>query len=92
VLRKQLNKYWHGSLNNKRNQNKDKKELAEAWNDFVRINNERITGYEKAADQNKTSDSELQFFLKMAQDSRTYVKELNEKIIPLEVRRPKILP
>ncbi|MCY7309818.1 MAG: PA2169 family four-helix-bundle protein [Chitinophagaceae bacterium] len=61
--------------------------------DLVRINNERITGYEKAAHQNKTSDSDLQFvFLKMAEDRRTYVKELNEKIIPLELTRPTILP
>ena len=61
----------------------ENKELAEALNDLVKINNDRVTGYEKAAHQTKTTDVDLQvIFLKMAEDSRAYVKQLNEKIIP----------
>ena len=56
-------------------------QLTELLNDLVKINNDRIEGYEKAADQTKASDIDLQaIFLKMSGESQSYVKELNEKI------------
>lgn len=59
-------------------------QLTETLNDLVRINNDRITGYEKASDETKDSDVDLQAtFNKMADESRTYVKELNEKLMSL---------
>lgn len=58
--------------------------LAETLNDLVKINNDRITGYEKAAEQTDHIDVDLQaIFHKMANESRTYVGELNEKIVSL---------
>lgn len=56
-------------------------QLAETLNDLVRINNDRIEGYEKAADQTKNSDADLNaIFAKMAAESRTYKNELQGKI------------
>jgi len=55
--------------------------LTETLNDLVRINNDRIEGYEKAARQTKESDVDLHaIFLKMASESRNYVDELQEEI------------
>lgn len=46
--------------------------------DLVKINNDRVTGYEKAADQIKDTDSALYtMFMQMAGDSRKYASELN---------------
>ena len=59
-------------------------ELTETLNDLVKINNDRIEGYERAADQSKTLDIDLQaIFQKMANESRTYKAELTEKISSL---------
>ena len=59
-------------------------QLTETLNDLVRINNDRITGYEKASDETKDADVDLQAtFNKMADESRMYVKELNEKLLSL---------
>lgn len=59
-------------------------QLSETLNDLVRINNDRVTGYEKASDETKDKDVDLQAtFLKMADESRTYIKELNDKILSL---------
>ena len=59
-------------------------QLTETLNDLVRINNDRITGYEKASDETKDADVDLQVtFNKMADESRTYVKELKEKLTSL---------
>lgn len=56
-------------------------QLIETLNDLVMINNDRITGYEKAADQTKDIDVDLQaIFKKMEGESRDYVNELNKKI------------
>jgi uncharacterized protein (TIGR02284 family) len=60
------------------------KQLTETLNDLVKINNDRIVGYEKAADQTKTSDVDLaMIFRKMANESRTYKQELEKKISTL---------
>jgi uncharacterized protein (TIGR02284 family) len=59
-------------------------QLIETLNDLVMINNDRITGYEKAADQTKTTDVDLHaIFKKMEGESRDYVNELNKKILLL---------
>ena len=63
-------------------QNNEK--LVETLNDLVKINNDRIEGYEKAADQAKSYDLDLQaIFRKMANESREYKEELHEKIFAL---------
>ncbi len=55
--------------------------LIEVLNDLVKINNDRITGYEKAADETTDSDIDLKgMFTKMANDSRGYVRELSAVI------------
>jgi len=55
--------------------------LIEVLNDLVHINNDRIKGYEKAADESKATDIDLQaFFLKLADDSRKHVSKLTEHI------------
>ena len=56
-------------------------QLTETLNDLVRINNDRIEGYEKAAEQTRETDVDLHaIFLKMAAESRNYVDELQEEI------------
>lgn len=57
-------------------------ELIEVLNDLVKINNDRITGYEKAIDEINEADIDLKgMFRKMASDSRDYIKELSELIL-----------
>ena len=56
-------------------------ELTEVLNDLIRINNDRVTGYEKAADESKDVDVDLQaIFHKMADESRKYVAELSSRV------------
>ncbi|HSN60735.1 MAG TPA: PA2169 family four-helix-bundle protein [Ferruginibacter sp.] len=58
--------------------------LTETLNDLVRINNDRVTGYDKAADQAKDIDIDLQaIFAKMASESHGYIRELDEAIVNL---------
>jgi uncharacterized protein (TIGR02284 family) len=58
--------------------------IAETLNDLVKINNDRITGYEKAADQLQSEDVDLKAtFLKMAGESRDHVAELEDHILDL---------
>lgn len=55
--------------------------LAEVLNDLIEINNDRITGYEKAADETKDTDVDLQaIFHKMADESRKYKSELTQAV------------
>ncbi len=59
-------------------------ELAETLNDLVQINNDRIVGYEKAVGQLSAEDVDLKaIFLKMADESRGYVSQLNEYVFRL---------
>ena len=45
---------------------------------LIKINNDRVTGYEKAAEQIKSSDADLYpIFTKMAAESREYAATLN---------------
>ena len=54
---------------------------AEVLNDLIQINNDRVRGYEKAADETKTKDVDLQaIFRQMAAESRSYVNDLSQYV------------
>lgn len=55
--------------------------LVEVLNDLIEINNDRITGYEKAVKETKDIDVDLQaIFNKMADESRKYKAELTQAV------------
>jgi uncharacterized protein (TIGR02284 family) len=55
--------------------------LVEVLNDLIQINNDRVVGYEKAIDETKSLDVDLQtIFKKMANDSRKYAAELTQEV------------
>jgi uncharacterized protein (TIGR02284 family) len=52
--------------------------LVEVLSDLVKINNDRIEGYEKAIEQ--TDDADLKaLFQRMIDESHTYVRQLNDE-------------
>ena len=52
-------------------------ELVSVLNDLIRINNDRVVGYERAVKETKDSDVDMiATFTKMADQSRKYVNEL----------------
>jgi uncharacterized protein (TIGR02284 family) len=56
--------------------------LVGVLNDLIQINNDRINGYEKATEEIKDKDVDLQaIFSKMANDSRKYAAELSREVI-----------
>ena len=56
-------------------------QLSEVLNDLIRINNDRIEGYEKAIDETKDRDTDLQaIFHRMADESRQYASELRSEL------------
>lgn len=58
--------------------------LIEVLNDLIRINNDRIDGYEKAIKETDAIDVDLQgLFQKMANESREYVSELTSEVASL---------
>ncbi|MDQ6480856.1 PA2169 family four-helix-bundle protein [Dyadobacter sp. LHD-138] len=58
--------------------------LIEVLNDLIRINNDRIDGYEKAIKETEEIDLDLRtLFLKMANDSKEYVSELTSEVASL---------
>ncbi|WP_138484900.1 ferritin-like domain-containing protein [Dyadobacter bucti] len=58
--------------------------LVEVLNDLVRINNDRIDGYEKAIKETEDIDVDLKgIFQKMANESRENVTELSAEIASL---------
>ncbi len=58
--------------------------LVEVLNDLIEINNDRVNGYERAADETKDKDVDLQgIFNKMANDSRQYAAELTREVTRL---------
>jgi uncharacterized protein (TIGR02284 family) len=61
------------------------KELIGQLNDLLRINHDRIEGYEKAASELKDlSESEFKtLFFKMAEESRRYASTLTEAVLRL---------
>jgi len=58
--------------------------LVEVLNDLIEINNDRITGYQKAVDETKDIDVDLQaIFHKMSDESRKYKAELTQAVTRL---------
>ena len=59
-------------------------QLNEVLNDLIRINHDRIEGYEKAIDETKDKDVDLQaIFHRMADESRQYIAELTQEVVKL---------
>ena len=55
--------------------------VIETLNDLIKINNDRIAGYKKAADESKGVDIDLQsIFIKLADESTRHVKELTKEV------------
>ncbi len=55
--------------------------LVEVLNDLIKINNDRINGYQKAVSEITATDVDLQaMFRKMANESREYVRELSNAV------------
>lgn len=55
--------------------------LAEVLNDLIEINNDRVTGYQKAVEETKDLDVDLQaVFNNLANDSRKYAAELSQEV------------
>jgi uncharacterized protein (TIGR02284 family) len=63
----------------------EKNERAiEVLNDLIRINNDRIEGYEKAVNKTNETDVDLRtIFSRMAQESRKYASELTTQVTRL---------
>lgn len=70
---------------------KDKatEKAREVLHDLIRINNDRIQGYEKAAGEiNDPVDAEIKsIFYQMAEESRHYKDNLNESLVRLGGKR-----
>jgi uncharacterized protein (TIGR02284 family) len=61
---------------------KQNEKLIEVLNDLIRINNDRIQGYEKAAKETKSEDADLRaIFTEMANESRNYASELSRCVM-----------
>ena len=55
--------------------------IVEVLNDLIEINNDRVTGYEKAIEETKDLDVDLRaIFQSMANDSRKYAAELTQDV------------
>jgi uncharacterized protein (TIGR02284 family) len=55
--------------------------IVEVLNDLIEINNDRVTGYEKAIEETKDLDVDLKaIFQSMANDSRKYAAELTQEV------------
>ena len=58
--------------------------LVTVLNDLIRINNERVVGYEKAADEARDIDVDLRaIFSRMSEESRQYAAELTQEVVKL---------
>lgn len=63
---------------------KSSNEIIDVLNDLIKINNDRIEGYEKAIEDAKTVDVDLQtIFSKMKSESIKYTAELHNRILQL---------
>lgn len=61
-----------------------REKTIEALNDLIRINNDRIAGYQKASSNTEINEAELKtLFQRLAQESRDYVEELGAEVIAL---------
>lgn len=57
------------------------KELTVVLNDLIEINNDRVTGYEKAANEIGSKDTDLQTtFHHMAMDSQKYAEQIRARV------------
>lgn len=58
-----------------------KQESVETLNDLIKINNDRIAGYERAIDESKGLDTDLKsIFSDMISESRQYSQELSAMV------------
>jgi uncharacterized protein (TIGR02284 family) len=58
--------------------------LIEVLNDLIRINNDRIEGYQRATDEAKDIDVDLKaVFNRMSDESRQYAAELTQEVVKL---------
>lgn len=65
-------------------QTKSIEETIEILNDLVKINNDRIRGYEKAIENTDTMEAELKaLYSRMMEESYDYNRELSELVIKL---------
>lgn len=86
LFKKHTSFLWHVFFPfSSKHQHMDNREtLIENLNELIMINNDRIAGYEKAAELTKTNDIDLNtIFTKMESDSRGYITDLESKIIAL---------
>ncbi|MEX6689372.1 PA2169 family four-helix-bundle protein [Danxiaibacter flavus] len=62
----------------------NKENTIEVLNDLIKINNDRIAGYEKASEKTDLIDGDLQIlFNRMINESKGYVQELSSQITSL---------
>lgn len=58
--------------------------LIEVLNDLIRINNDRIAGYQKASEEARDIDVDLRgIFSRMVEESRQYASELSQEVVKL---------
>jgi uncharacterized protein (TIGR02284 family) len=58
--------------------------LIEVLNDLIRINNDRIVGYQRAVEEAKDIDVDLRaVFNRMSEESRQYAAELTQEVVKL---------
>ncbi len=58
--------------------------LIEVLNDLIRINNDRIVGYQRAVEEAKDIDVDLRaIFNRMSEESRQYAAELTQEVVKL---------
>ena len=61
---------------------KTNEKTTEVLNDLIRINNDRVEGYEKATKETRAEDADLRaLFHDMTNESRAYVTELNKYVV-----------
>ncbi|MBA2499590.1 MAG: PA2169 family four-helix-bundle protein [Chitinophagaceae bacterium] len=59
-------------------------DTTDVLNDLIRINHDRIAGYERAIKESKDLDVDLKgVFSRMGEESTLYVSELNEEVVKL---------
>jgi uncharacterized protein (TIGR02284 family) len=63
---------------------KKKEDVIETLNDLIRINKDRIEGYEKESHEERNADAEIRnAFYKMATESRSFVNDLHAEVLRL---------
>ena len=66
------------------NMNDRIEDTVDVLNDLIRINHDRIAGYERAINESKDIDVDLKgVFSRMAEESTLYVSELTEEVVKL---------